>query len=315
VLDQPGLILPALTCFLMWQLQEGLRRGMLSGFRYQAASLGDAISYLGQVAVLVGLGLQDMLTLETALYGMAGTSALAAVIQWLQLAPPLGQRLRLRETAADYWSIGGGWSLGNALLLHLRAQLLLFWLAASSGAAAVASFQAALNVVNVSNPIMLALCNILPQAASQAGVNGLDRAWQAARGYMLLAVPAILTFAVILVAVPGQVLALLYGSGSAYVELSLAVRLLTVAACIGYAADALISFLHGIRAVRIAFFVTASGAVATLVLAVPLIGTFGVTGNCLTHVGANVVRLAAARQALARLLWRPVQPEPTATTA
>jgi O-antigen/teichoic acid export membrane protein len=304
VLGRPDLVPPALACFFLGQLQEGLRRSLLSGFRYKAASVGDAVSYLGQAFVVAGLAFHDLLTLEGALYSMAATSAFAAVVQFLQLDFRHNGRFQLRQTAMDYWSIGGGWSLGNALLLQGRAQLLLFGLAASSGAAAVASFQAAINIINLSNPIMLGLCNIIPQTSSQASVQGYAHAWRAARAYVFLATPPILIYSVVLLVAPEAILGVLYGSGSGYLDMSLAVRLLAVAALAGYAADVVVSFLHGVSQVRRAFFITATGALATAVLAVPLIGMMGAIGNCLTHLGANIVRLAAARRVLLQMLGR-----------
>lgn len=313
-LGRSDLIPPALACFLLWQIQEGLRRGLLSGFRYRAATVGDAVSYLGQAVVVIGFTLHGSLTLESALYSMAATSALAALVQFLQLDLNSRGQLRLRQTAVDYWSIGGGWSLGNALLLHGRTQLLLFGLAASSGAAAVASFQAAVNIVNLSNPVMLGLCNIIPQTASQASTQGSAHAWRATRAYIFLAMPPILAYSAVLLIAPEQVLSIVYGTGSEYLGMSLAVRLLVVAALVGYAADVVVSFLHGVSAVRLAFFITAIGALATAVLAVPLIGVLGVIGNCLTHIGANVARLVAARQVLVRLLGQ-TRTSPATTTA
>ncbi|MFC7476236.1 hypothetical protein ACFQS7_17855 [Dankookia sp. GCM10030260] len=299
---QAVLILPALAAFLTWQLQEGLRRGLLSTFRYRAATLGDGLSYLGQGAVVILLARLDVLTLETALYSMAATSTMAAAVQVLQLRPyPLG-RLHLRRTMADYWMIGGGWSIGNAMLLQGRAQLLLFGLAAAAGTAAVASFQAAANAVNLLNPILFALCNIIPQTASEGRGRGNAEVWRTVRGYCILAAPPILAYAAVLLAVPGQVLELMYGPGSSHLDMTLAVRVLILAALAGYAADVAVAFLHGLTAMRLAFAINAAGALATLVLAVPLIGTLGVLGNCLTHVGANAVRLIAARRILGGLL-------------
>jgi O-antigen/teichoic acid export membrane protein len=102
--------------------------------------------------------------------------------------------------------------------------------------------------------------------------------------------------------VPEFVLQILYGAESGYLDLSLAVRLLVAAALLGYTADVIASFLHGVSAVRLAFITTAWGALATVVLAIPLIGAFGLIGNCLTHVGANGVRLIASQVVLARML-------------
>ena len=305
------LVLPSLACFLLWQVQEGMRRGLLAIFRFQAAALGDAVSYIGQILVVAGLASMDSLTLDDAFYGMAVTSGLAAAGQALQLRLRYRGPLRLRATIADYWSIGGGWALGNGLLLHGRAQILLWGLAITSGAAAVAAFQAVLNVVNLANPIMLSLCNIIPPTASEARSKGLAAAWRAARTYALIAAPPILAYAIIVMAVPETMLWLLYGSNSSYLGLSTVLRLLVLATLLGYAADVVAAFLHGVSAVRLAFLIAAMGAVATAVIAVPLIGLLGVVGLCLTQLGANLARLVTSRIALVRLIGSaPPAPAP-----
>jgi len=302
LLGAPGLVLPALACFLAWQLQEGARRGLLSVFRFRAATLGDAVSYLGQAGVVLGLAASGMLTLTGALYGMAATSALGAAVQLLQLELRRRGPLRLRATVRDYLSIGGGWALGNGLLLHGRSQILLWGLAASSGAAAVASFQAAMNLVNLTGPILLSLCSIIPPTASHARERGLAEAWRASRAYAVMVAPLVLAYAALVIAAPEAMLWLLYGSDSAYLGLSAPLRLLIAATLLAYAADVVASFLHGVSAVHLAFQIAAIGALATLVIAVPLIGTLGLIGICLTHMGANLVRLVASWIVLSRLI-------------
>lgn len=302
LLGRPELALPALVCFLLWQVQEGMRRGLLASFRFRAAALGDGVSYIGKLAVVFGLASIDSLSLDDAFLGMAATSGLAAMGQALQLRLRYRGPLRLRATVADYWSIGGGWALGNGLLLHGRAQLLLWGLAIASGASAVAIFQAALNVVNLANPVMLALCNIIPPTASETRSKGLAAAWHAVRTYAVIAAPPIVVYAVLVAAAPETVLSLLYGANSEYLGLSTVLELLVVATLLGYAADVVASFLHGVSAVRLAFVIAAIGAAATLVIAVPLIGMLGVVGLCLTHLGANLARILAARVVLVRLI-------------
>ncbi len=302
LLGRPDLVLPSLACFVAWQIQESMRRGLLSAFRFRTAALGDSLSYIGQVVVVAGLSVGGGLTLQAALYGMAATSALAAALQALQLELRITRPLRLAETAADYWSIGGGWALGNGMLLHGRAQLLLWGLAAHAGPAGVAVFQAALNIVNLSNPVMLSLCNIIPPTASQARQGGLAAAWRASRLYAFLAAPPLLAYGIIVVAVPDLMFRLLYGADSPYLEFTMELRLLVLATLLGYAADVVAAFLHGVSAIRLVFFIACIGALTTLVLAVPLIGGFAVIGVCLTHIGANLARLVASWLVLARLI-------------
>ena len=291
VLGYGALIPPALTCFLCWQVQEGFRRGLLYSLRHKAATLGDGVSYIGQGLAIAALAYAGGLTLATAFYAMAVTSALAAVVQTMQLGLRAEGPLRIRETAVDYWSIGGLWSLSGGLLSYGRVQVLPWTLALLHGPAAVGAFQAALNIVNLSNPIIISMGNIIPQTAAQASVLGRAHAWRAARNYGFIAMPPLLVFAAVILAAPELCLRVLYGPHSDYLDLSLVVRLLALAAIPTFLTEFAIAYLHGIVAVRSALAINAVGAVAAVVLAVPMIYMMGVVGGCLALLGASLARL------------------------
>jgi O-antigen/teichoic acid export membrane protein len=292
---------PVLACFLAWQMQEATRRGLLTSFRHRAAIVGDALTYLGRVAVALALLPLHLLTLAGALYAIAATSVVAALVQAAQLGLRRGGRLRLRETVADYWSIGGWWSLGNGLLVQVRNIGLPWVLAAGAGAAAIAGFQAAANIVNLANPLVIGLCNIIPQAASRAHAGGSAQAWRVARGYALLPLPLLLGFAAVVLVVPDLALRVLYGAQSQYAGLALPVRLLMAGGLAAYAAEMVISYLHGVCAPRLAFHVNLVGALATAALAWPMLAG-GVTGAAVATLVVNLVRLAVARAMLARAI-------------
>jgi O-antigen/teichoic acid export membrane protein len=156
--------------------------------------------------------------------------------------------------------------------------------------------------------------NLLPQTVSQAKVNGNARAWHVARSYALMAMLPILTYSAVVLVAPELVLWVFYGGASGYLDLTLAIRLLILAALLQYAADAVVCFLHGVGAVRHAFFIAATGVLGAAVLAVPLIGAFGLVGACVTLISANMVRLTAARSVLGRLLGG-ARASPAPTTA
>ncbi|PZW38685.1 O-antigen/teichoic acid export membrane protein [Humitalea rosea] len=301
-LGYAALVLPAVCCFLSWQVQEGMRRGLLAAFRHRAATLGDAVSYLGQSAIVIGLVAFDVLTPAHALYGLAGTCCVAAVLQGRQLGLRFRTKLILRRTVATFWSVGGAWSLGNGLLSNARLQVLPWALAVGAGPAAAAGFQAALNIVNLSNPFVMGLCNIIPQAAAQASNQGAAKAWRDVRVYFLVAVPPLLAFALLVLVVPEQLLLLVYGSSSAYLGAALSVRLLVVAAMAGYFTDMVVAFLHGMRAVPLAFAVNAAGAVGATVLVAVLVAPLGIIGSCLALIGANIARLIVVYAILSRMV-------------
>ncbi|EHM01322.1 hypothetical protein HMPREF9946_02059 [Acetobacteraceae bacterium AT-5844] len=302
VFGRAELALPALLCFVLWQVQEGTRRCLFATFRHKSAILGDSVSYIGQAVIVATLAANGALTLSGAFLGMAVTSLAASVVQWAQLRIPLRGSLPLRQVAAESWAFGGGWSLGNGILSQLRGQVLAWAVAIHGGMAAAASLQAALNVVNMANPLLISLGNIIPQAAAHARREGNSEAWRAARAYAYLALPLFTGYAALVLAVPELILQLFYGSRSEYAGLATVLRLLVAGALIGYMADIVVSFLHGVVALRLATLINAVGLCATLLLSWMLVGKYGLIGGCIASLGANLARLAVSRGAMTKVL-------------
>src|SRR6185437_12372823 len=111
----------------------------------------------------------------------------------------------------------------------LRIQIFPWTLVWLSGPASVAAFQAALNIVQVNNPVILGLCNVIPQTAAQAHAKGKRQAWLAARPFAWLGVPPTFTYCTLALLLPSLVLQVIYGAHSPYLDNVMAVRLLIVA--------------------------------------------------------------------------------------
>lgn len=306
------LILPALAYFLLWQIQEAFRRYLFAELRFAAAIPGDAVSYLGQVALVLWLGWSGHLTLASALCGMALTAGLGALLHAgrARLGRRSGPAPRLPAILGDFWRLGG-WSLANNMLGTLRGQVLFWLLAALSGAALTAQLQASQNLVNLMNPLVIGLCNIIPQTAARAHPRGKAEAWRAARPFALSGAPVALVFFCVLFAAPEPVLRLVYGAASPYLGLAAPVRLLALAAVAAYGTDMVCSYFHGVEAARHALVVNALGTAAVFLAAAPLTLRFGLDGACAALVLASLVRLLASQLLLRRLIAAdPVRPVP-----
>ncbi|AWN38216.1 lipopolysaccharide biosynthesis protein [Methylobacterium radiodurans] len=308
------LALPALAYFLLWQIQEAFRRYLFAELRFAAAIPGDAVSYLGQVALVLWLGWSGHLTLASALCAMALTSGLGALLQagHAGLGSRTGPAPRLHAILGDFWRLGS-WSLANNMLGTLRGQVLFWLLAALSGAALTAQLQASHNLVNLMNPLVIGLCNIIPQTAARAHARGKEEAWRAARPFALSGAPVALLFFCVLFAAPEPVLRLVYGPASPYLGLAGPVRLLAIAAIAAYATDMVCSYFHGVEAARQALVVNAAGTLATFAAAAPLTLWLGLNGACAALVLASLVRLLLSQLLLRRLIAadppRPVAAE------
>ncbi len=289
-----GALAPSFLAYLiLWQLQEGTRRGLLARFRIKEAILGDTVSYIGQLAVILALALKGWIDLPNAFWAMAATSGLAALIQARQLKLSPWLPISVEATLRDFWSIGG-WALANNLISYLRFYIFFGMLGIGWGAAAAASLQALLNVLNLANPVIQGLCNIIPQTAARERAERRGQEWAAARTYMLLVVPPIFLYYAAVFIASGLVLQIFYGAASPYADLTLALRVLALAFAANYGVEVICSYLHGVEAPRLALVINIVGLAVALSAAIPLAGWFGLVGACAALLIANVARLAAS---------------------
>jgi O-antigen/teichoic acid export membrane protein len=281
------------VCYLAWQAQEMSRRFLTATFRYRDAVWGDATSFLGQIGVILILGYLDALTLQSALYALAALFLAGALVH-------ISKLLFARPRAADLWELSrehyllGKWSLLTYEVVLLRTQLFPWVLAIVAGTAATASFQAALNIANLINPVILGIGTVLQQAVAQARLTeGLIGAWRVARGYILFGLPPVMIFAAFGLLAPHFALETVYGANSTYLDLSGCVRLLVFAWACEYVGEMIAKTLLGAERGGSAFLVNSSGAIVAI-LAVPLVIPFGVPGACAALAIANLIRLTFA---------------------
>lgn len=300
-MGRTDLVLPLLTFFVVGQMQEALRRGLFAEFRHRDALIGDVIGYLGQVALVLALLQRSPATLADVFNAMSLAMAAALIVSYRLVGPDFRELGALRTMIADFWSLGS-WSLANNLTGVLRLQIFFWGLAALHGAAATASYQAALNIINLANPILIGLCNVIPQTAARRFQDGYGVAWQAARPYAVAgALPILLCYGILLV-VPEFVLGVIYGPDSAYADLALPIRILAVAALLAYSADMVCSYMHGVDAARLALLINLLGTIAAAALFLPLAVSHAVVGCCIALAVASLVRLVASQWILSRMI-------------
>ena len=297
-----GLILPALLWLALWQLQELLRRGLFAQMRHASAIPGDAIRYLGQAAALIALAASGRLTLENAVMSMAAAAGIGAAWQVAQVRISFSDLVAWRKTAHGFRDIGLG-SLATNLLSTMSLQAYPWCLAAVGGSDQAAGFQAALNVVLVVNPLLIGLCNTIPQAvARSATAGGLREAWRATRLQVALgAVPVVAYYGMVL-AWPAPILQALYGAASPYVMSGSAVQAMAAASILGFAIELVIAVLHGLQRTRVSMRINAAGLAAAVLLGLPLTAAWGLGGACIGIAAANLARAAVAAGVVSRLL-------------
>lgn len=314
-----AILLPACLCYLCWQAQETLRRFVLADFRYRAAVPGDAVAYVGQGLLVAILLYFNSVTLPAALYAMSATFAAGAMVHASKLRFAWPDRRQLKRElpglALDYIAVGK-WSVVSYQLVLVRVQLLPWMLAAVVGTAATASFQAAMNIASMMNPIILGIGNAIPQTAAQAHRSGgVADAARAVSGYVLFGLGPMLVMCAAGVLMPGLLLGAVYGASSPYLAVVIGVQLLLVAGVFDYIAEMISKTLLGIKSGRLALAVNAVAVATCLVLALIFINSLGVVvGACLALLIANVARALLGVAAIGWLMMRERSRERPRTT-
>ncbi len=245
-------------------------------------------------------------SLEIALGLMTLTSMLAAAIQAVQVQPEAVDVQEVRRQARAFWQ-PGRLILASSLMNLLTINGFFWILALRSGAESAASFQAAMNLLGVSHPLLFSVGNvILPSAARAnhtAGWKGACRcAWKhsAQLGVLLF------VFFGILAARPRDLLSVLYGAASPYVSLSTAVRLLVPAYVFAFGAQVLKALLASVEDAKAILSAQIAAAVVSVAAGLPLAAWRGVNGAC---AGLALVNLALVLASLAACLRR-IEPVP-----
>lgn len=281
-LRRPDLAINIFGVSLLWQLQEVVRRGLLSQFRQGEALWGDSISYLGQAGLVWFLIQQKWLSLESVFIAMMLTSLFAACLQTLQIKLQSVSFKMVMDCAGSFWSFGR-WILLINIMNIILLQISPWSLRLFHGPEATASFQVILNVLGVSNPIIFSLGNLIIPAITQANAEGnRSDASKIAWEYALPLGSILLVYFILLVICPGKILAVFYGSGSPYLSIGLEtpLRILVLAYTLIFFSVVFQSVLYGLKNSRAIFLVNFFSTCLGLVLGIPLVISGEVLGAC-----------------------------------
>ncbi len=289
---------------LFWYLQETLRRELMAALRHRRALSGDIVSYGGQALLIFLLARNHMLSLVSALLAMAGTSAVAALIQFGQLG---FVSVGLRETYSWFRQscAMGGWATLASVATSISGQAFP-WFLAIRGPAETANFQSLANLVGVTTPVMLGISNLIIPAVSHSARKEVEDPLGVTVSYGLQGAFLILPYYIVLLLVPGKSLSLLYGVNSPFVALSAQLRIFVVAAAFMYAAHIACAFLYGIKRAASVFQAQVSGIPIVLILGLPFTLCWGVRGACF-----GLLVLYASRTLIAMNLVRRSSRTPT----
>jgi len=280
----------AALAMLFWQVQETVRRALMAHLRHRDALPGDALSYLGQAAVVFALHQTGNLSLPTAFAAFAITSGVAAALQAAQLGLRSASLSSPEGFVADSWQLGR-WILFSNILGILTIQAFPWTLALFHGPAAAAELQALINILGVTHPVMFGLSNlIVPTVAQSHRQAGLAAARRTAFRYATQGALLLAPYYAALLLAPGRILTIFYGANSHYAGLTAPLRLFVLAYVFVYAASVVLALLAGLERTRHAFFAQLGSSLASLGVGLPLAALGGIAGATGGLVLVNGVR-------------------------
>jgi len=289
---------------IAWQLQETTRRALMAHLRNGEAVWGDAVSYLGQAALVVLLCQHHVPPLWEVFTAMAVTSLAGAVVQTIQLRLVKFNVAHTRETATDGWRIGRWLLVTNGLNL-LTIQMItwtIFYFHRDNG---VAAFGALGNVIGVSHPIMFGICGLIVPGVAKARSHGDDAGVRrfatklSAIGLALLA-----PYYLFLMLFPGLTLRIFCGANSPYLTLTTELRWYVAQYVFVYLAFVTAAVLNGLEAGRWTFAGQFANAIVTMFVRIPLTALSGVSAaiwsGVLTYSAQTLVNLYGLQFSRAR---------------
>ena len=268
-----GLILFVVAAIMCWQVQEALRTVFVSQVRYERAIVGDAISYLGQAALITYLCFFRTPDLTSIFIVVAATSLLGAALQAMQLRPTRVSSSWLRSFGGDIWSLGK-WSVLAKLVAFFSLQAFPWVLAYRSGFTAVAAFQSLFQLVALTNPILLSSNNLIMASIAKSRHEGLPFLGHAKR-YMLYSAVIVGLYFAILLLTGGRVMSLFYGRHSSYIQNASLLSVFVLAYALEFVSMFAGAILAGMEKTRPLFIQQVSGMLIAVIFVLPLIARWG----------------------------------------
>ena len=295
-----GMLLALVPSIIFWQLQEFVRRVLYTEGRHAAAFANDLISYGGQTAVVGVLWLLDVLenrnylathhrwlTGTSALYALAATSALAALVGVWQIRGSLSRRVTL-SALQENWKFGK-WLVGAEILTWSSSLHMYLYLAAAIvGTAASGDLKAAQILFGPMRVVAYYLDTVLPIRFARTLAAGGDGAmFQGLRRVLTRIVGPLAGYCLLVALLAKPLLRITFGTQ--YAGASTVLMLYSGYALLTYLQMIVAAALKARRQTRFIFLGSACGVVVALAAGWAFITLFGTNGVLLAMIATAVV--------------------------
>ena len=280
---------------IAWQLQELARRILYTEGRLGAAFVNDCVAYGGQALGVVLIWQIGHLNGVNALYVLAATSFVGALLGFAQTRNSFGRSVNRGDLVA-HWRFGK-WLAAAAIAFGASGYAYFYIAALLLGTAASGELKASQLVLGPLNVLLIFVATILPIRLSYALTFKGESAFL---GYLRRAfavtAPAVGIYCLLASLFAGSLLELFYGNR--YRDAVTLVALFAVYYFVSYVGQMTASALNARRNTRPIFVANLAGAVSTLLLGWLFISVAGVDGAVLGMIAsALLVDVILARYA------------------
>ncbi|HMB96025.1 MAG TPA: hypothetical protein VKK61_08305 [Tepidisphaeraceae bacterium] len=271
------IVFPGIAAMLLWQLQETMRRGLMSDLRFADTLIGDFISYPGQAIIIFCLAHYTTVTLDRAFLIIGATSALATCIQGWQIGLKPVELHMLKSVGIEFWRLGR-WmvlSASSTLVSTLAYWWTLKW---RFGPETCGVFTAIAQLFKPANPIVSSMCGLIVPAVARSSVEGGSHAAsRTATKYILFGAMLIFPYVIVLLLFPTTALRLFYGN-KPYVAYGFWLRLFILNYALAYVSATAGAWLGGLGHSRWNFYAQSANLLGSVFVGVPCTYIWGVPG-------------------------------------
>jgi hypothetical protein len=298
-LDLAVWIIPAVSA---WQIQEALRRALMSQRRYRDCIFGDMTSYCGQAVILAFLAGLGLLSLPVVFVCITVTSLLAAAIQMFQVRPAALAPGEFAGAMREFWGMGR-WIANQNIVASVITAAVPWYLASMRGPVGVAEYQSLYYVTGLVQPLMLSIGSLVAVEVARSSMElPLRESLSRVSRPVLLGGIAILLYGLVLVLFPQAALSILFRSSSPYAHLTSQLRIFVLATLFLYSSQMLLEVLVGLRLTRSAFLSQVWASLACAVVGLIMIPAAGVLGAGIALAAAYLVRLVSVAVPVRKLM-------------